>query len=173
MILGKVEALDIDLPEIQELDPRAIIEAKLQEARKRCQGSILVEDTSLHLAAINGLPGPLIKWFLASVGVNGIYEITKRFHNFRAKARTVVGYSNHQGETFFFEDTITGQIVSPRGDQGFGWDAIFQPDGHQRTFAEMQPEEKNALSMRAKCFHRLSQALSSARCNPPRSINSE
>jgi non-canonical purine NTP pyrophosphatase (RdgB/HAM1 family) len=41
-----------------------------------------------------------------------------------------------------------GKIVAPRGDNAFGWDPIFEPDGFSKTFAEMSSEEKNSVSHR-------------------------
>ena len=63
-MVSNVEQVDIDLPEIQEIDAREIIRFKLQEALKRAEGSFIVEDTSLYMDCLNGLPGPLVKWFL-------------------------------------------------------------------------------------------------------------
>jgi len=47
---------------------------------------------------------------------------------------------------------------SPRGTSGFGWDAIFQPLGSERTFAEMTPEEKDRFSMRRLALEQLRKA---------------
>ncbi len=70
------------------------------------------------------------------------------------------------GHTEEFEGRVTGTLVwPPRGDKGFGYDPIFQPDGHTRTFGEMQSEEKHGLpprgkglSHRAKAFLKLAEA---------------
>lgn len=159
MILGQVEALDIDLPEIQELDSRVIITAKLHEGRKHKPQGLIVEDTSLSLAALNGLPGPLVKWFLNRLGASGLYELARQRGNCFAEAKTVVGYLSNEGKTSFYEGVIVGEIVAPRGEKGFGWDPIFQPSGHTRTFAEMSAEEKNSMSMRARCFQQLRKAI--------------
>ncbi len=139
--------IDIDLPEIQSTDPEIVITAKLAEAQKHAAGNHVVEDTSLSLDCLNGLPGPLIKWFLKSIGTNGLYELCEKYGNFGATAKTVLGLSI-DGEMQFFSGEIRGQIVAPRGDNGFGWDEIFQPEGFAKTFAEMTDEEKLAISMR-------------------------
>lgn len=81
MVLPDLEQLDIDLPEIQSLDPQEILRYKLDAAIKSSPtllsqgGSIVVEDTSLVFDAWNGLPGPLIKWYLDSVGDRGIWNM--------------------------------------------------------------------------------------------------
>jgi len=156
-ILGedKVEGLDIDLPEIQETDPHKIIAEKLEEARKHHGGEFIVEDSSLCLDALGGLPGPLIKWFLKSIGNEGLVEIARKMGEDRAQAKTLIGYSNGNGETEFFEGVVEGRIVSSSGESDFGWEPIFEVSGHGRTFAEMDFEEKNAISMRKIALEKL------------------
>lgn len=158
-ILPEVEQLDIDLPEIQEIDARVIIRAKLQEALNHHEGEFIVEDTSLYLECLKGLPGPLIKWFLKTVGNEGLVEIAERFGNSKAEARTVVGYAKSHEEVCFFEGVVRGKIVKPRGESNFGWDPIFLPEGYSKTFAEMGIEEKNKLSMRRTAVNKLKEFL--------------
>jgi inosine triphosphate pyrophosphatase len=153
-ILGNVEGLDIDLPEIQELDAHKIIQAKLEEAQKHQSGEFIVEDTSLYFECLNGLPGPLIKWFMKTVGNEGLYKISETFGNFNAEAKTIIGYSDSDGKIEFFEGSIKGEIVFPRG-EGFGWDPVFQPEGYSKTFGELTSEEKNAISMRKVAAEKL------------------
>lgn len=158
-ILGDVEALDIDLPEIQSLDAHEIIKAKLIEAQKQQTGEFIIEDNSLYLGGLNGLPGPLIKWFLKTVGNDGLYKMAETFRNYNATAKVIIGYSNSAGEISFFEGDTKGTIVSPRGDGGFGWDPIFQPEGYDKTFGELTPEEKNSFSMRKIAVEKLKEFL--------------
>lgn len=147
-VLSFVERLDIDLPEIQEIDAHEIIKKKLFEALNHTEGEFIVEDTSLYLECLNGLPGPLIKWFLKTIGNSGLAQIAQLFKNTNAEARTIVGYAKNHEEIYFFEGLIKGTVVVPRGDSNFGWDVIFQPEGCDKTFAEMGKEEKNKISMR-------------------------
>lgn len=146
-LISEIECFNLDLPEIQAIDPQLVIAAKLGEARKYHAGALLVEDTSLTLDGMGGLPGPLIKWFMDAIGMDGIVALTTTFGT-RATARTLIGYADEQNEHHFFAGTLSGQIVPPRGSAGFGWDAIFQPDGQPKTFAEMNPDEKSQFSMR-------------------------
>jgi inosine triphosphate pyrophosphatase len=126
----------MDLPEIQEVDPQKVIAAKLVEARKYWSGTFIVEDTSFSLDSIDGLPGPLVKWFIKSIGVDGIYALTKTF-GARATARTIIGYADENNDILFFEGSLGGLVVPPRGTDGFGWNSLFQPDGHEKTFGEV------------------------------------
>ncbi|MEK7493792.1 MAG: non-canonical purine NTP pyrophosphatase [Patescibacteria group bacterium] len=154
-ILGDIEQLSEELPEIQEIDARKIIEAKLHRAKELREGEFIVEDTSLYFDSLCGLPGPLIKWFFRAMGNEGLWRIATDAGNTKAEARVLVGYADKDGETHFFEGTAKGNIVAPRGDGGFGWDAIFQPDGNMKTFAEMTKKEKNAISMRRVALEKL------------------
>ncbi|MFA5747251.1 MAG: non-canonical purine NTP pyrophosphatase [Candidatus Paceibacterota bacterium] len=147
-ILGGVEQLDIDLPEIQDLDAKNIIKAKLAEAMKHKKGELIVEDTSLYMECLNGLPGPFIKWFLKSIGNDGLARLADKLGNDKAEAKTIIGYVGREGNIHFFEGSIKGKIIAPKGETSFGWDPIFQPDGFDKSFAEMGKEEKNKVSMR-------------------------
>lgn len=160
-ILPEVEQLDIDLPEIQEIDAHEVIKVKLQAAFAHHAGPFMVEDISLYLDCLKGLPGPLIKWFLKTIGNEGLTEIAEKFGNDKVTARTMIGYARSKGDVHFFEGVIEGRIVSARGERGFGWDPIFLPDGHDKTFAEMTPEEKNAISMRRIATNKLKEFLTS------------
>ncbi len=146
LILPEIEKLDIDLQEIQEINPKKIIEAKLNEANKLKKGRFMISDGSLYLEAIPGLPGPLIKWFEKTIGNQGLFQLAKKMGNFNAYAKVIVGYMDNQDKISYFEGEIRGKIVKPRGSNGYGWDEIFQPKGHKKTFAEMTAEEKNKIS---------------------------
>ena len=153
-IIPNIQQMNLELPEIQSIDARAIIEAKLLEARKYTDKTIIVEDTSLHFDCINGLPGPLIKWFLETLKEEGLAEMVIKLGDTNATARTIIGYSNGS-EIRYFEGSAPGQIVYPRVREGFGWDLIFIPEGSDKTCAEMTREEKNTISWRGKAAREL------------------
>lgn len=154
-IIPSVLQKDIDLPEIQEIDAKKIIEYKLHEAMDHIKEPCIVEDTSLYINSLNGLPGPLIKWFLKTIGTEGIFSLVASLEDKSAVARTIIGYADKSGSIQFFEGEIKGTIVKPRGDKGFGWDSIFQPAESTKTFAEMTLEEKMKFSMRKVAAEKL------------------
>lgn len=154
-VLPEIQQLDIDLPEIQDIDAKEIIKAKLLEALNHKQGEFIIEDTSLYFACLNGLPGPLIKWFLKTVGNIGLYNIVEKMGNAEAEARTIFGYAQSPEKIYYFDGSIKGKIVSPKGKSGFGWDSIFQPEKHSKSFAELTREEKNRISMRRIALEKL------------------
>lgn len=155
VIIPEIEGLDIDLPEIQGVAAHKIIEAKLKSAFEYQLGEFVVEDTSLYYEGLNGLPGPLVKWFLETVGTEGLYKLAKGFDTYEATAKTIVGYAKDPNSIQFFEGNIGGRVVEPRGEQGFGFDPVFQPEGYNQTFAEMGQDEKNKISMRKAAFEKL------------------
>lgn len=158
-IMPELERLDIDLPEIQEMDPHVIIRAKLEEALRHHDGEFIVEDTSVSLECLNGLPGPFIKWFSIALGIEGLATIAKKLENDRASTTVVIGYAKDADHVQFFEGVVHGRIVPPRGERGFAWDPIFQPDGYDQTYAEMGPEEKNKISARRLALDKLKEYL--------------
>lgn len=160
-IIEDLGQLDIDLPEVQDLDVKKIVEVKLEEAKKHYSGEFIVEDTGLYLDCLNGMPGPLIKWFLKAIGNDGIANLAIKLGNQTASAKTVIGYCDDRGVIHFFEGEMEGKIVMPRGENGFGWDVIFEADG--KTYAEMSTDEKNAVSMRRKAMEQLNQYLTEKR----------
>ena len=139
---------DIDLPEIQAVNVQEVIEQKARAAYRMVGEPILVEDTSLCFLAWNGLPGALIKWFLATVGKEGMCQMLSAYEDRHAIAETYLGYFD--GHEFrVFSGKVAGTIADqPRGNNGFGWDPLFQPDGSDKTFAEMTPDEATPFNMR-------------------------
>jgi len=158
-IMPELEQLVIDLPEIQEIDAKKIIQAKLKEALKHKTGEFIVEDTSLYLDCLDGLPGPLIKWFMKTIGGRGIFELAKKYNNFKASAKAYIGYAKNKNDICFFTGEIKGIIVEPKALSTFGWDPIFKPEGFNKTFAEMSKDEKNKISHRRIAFEKLKREI--------------
>lgn len=160
VFLPEIKQLDIDLPEIQETDAREIIRQKLLAAEKHAKGEYIVEDTSLYLDCLGGsLPGPLVKWFEKTIGIDVIAALAKKMGSCGATAKTIIGYADIGNTMEFFEGTARGSIVSPRGKNDFGWGPIFKPEGCDKTFGEMTREEKHAISMRRLAIDELKKFL--------------
>ena len=149
----------IDLIEIQSLDLPTILEYKAREAYAQVRAPVLVEDTSLRFLALGQLPGPLIKWFLAELGTDGLCRLLDGYPDRAALAE--VQYGLYDGHTFqAFAGAQPGSIApAPRGSNGFGWDSIFIPAGQQKTWAEMTAEEARETSMRRIALQKLEAAL--------------
>jgi non-canonical purine NTP pyrophosphatase (RdgB/HAM1 family) len=154
-VISEIERIAWDLDEIQEIDSRKIIDKKIKLAFEHIRGDFVVEDTSLAIKSIGGLPGPLIKWFLKTLGNNGIYKIVRSTGKFEAEAKVVLGYAKNKEEVFFFEVSQRGKIVAPLHSTNFGWDPLFQPDGENKSYAELRKENPDFMSVRKLAFLKL------------------
>ena len=143
-------SVPLDLEEIQTTDLNELMKFKLYQAYEELHAPVIVEDTSLYFDAWNELPGPLIKWFLAGMGLEGIVQSLSQFEDKSAQAVCCLAFTDDGKTMHFFEGKLKGLIVEPRGSRNFGWDAIFQAAGQQQTFGEMSVEEKNRISPRGK-----------------------
>ena len=167
-----ISAGELDLPEPDEtgvtFEENAAIKA--HAAAKASRLPALADDSGFCVAALNGDPGiysarwagPDKDFAMAMRTIEeklqtlGATTDDKRRGSFVA----VLCLAWPDGSEEFFRGEVEGQIVwPPRGTQGFGYDPVFQPDGHERTFGEMTSEEKHgwskdgsALSHRARAF---------------------
>ncbi len=149
----KLELYRLDLPEIQAIDVEDVVTHKVKHAYQEVGTP---EDTGLYIDARNGLPGALIKWFVTTIGGDGICAMMHEFSDRRALAKTVIATYDGQTSPRMFVGEVEGSIAAaPAGTGGFGWDNIFIPQGANSTFAEMTPEEKDAYSMRRQALENM------------------
>nr|CAH0103936.1 unnamed protein product [Daphnia galeata] len=157
-ILGSYSSIhvvrqNIDLPEYQGENPEYIVKEKCLSALKIINGPTLVEDTCLCFNALQGLPGPYVKWFLSKIGPSGLINLLSSWEDKSAYALCLFAYCEGVGkEVKIFSGTTEGSIVTPRGAQDFGWDACFQPTGFNLTYAEMDKKTKNLISHRYRAL---------------------
>lgn len=137
----------LDLVEIQSLDLEEIVIDKARRAYEIIKSPILVEDVALTFTELKSLPGPLIKWFLETLGNQGLCHLIQGSDR---SARAEVKFAMCEGsDIHVFSGSIDGSIATePHGDAGFGWDSIFIPHGYTKTWAEMTDDEKHESSMR-------------------------
>lgn len=139
----------LDLPELQG-DVNEVSIEKCQEAARRLKGPVITEDTCLCFNALQGLPGPYIKWFLDKLGPEGLVRLLTGWEDKSAEAVCTFAYSSGENDdVMLFQGRTKGTIVPPRGSRDFGWDPIFQPDGYDKTYAELPKELKNKISHRS------------------------
>ncbi len=159
-------ASDMNLPEPEEtgetFQENAVLKAK---AAAQASGKVcLADDSGLCVNALDGAPGvysarwggPEKDFNLAMEKVNNeLQGQTDRSAYFVC----VLALAWPDGHTEVFEGRVHGEIVWPmRGDKGFGYDPIFQAEGYNITFAEMEPEAKRAISHRRKAFDQMVQS---------------
>lgn len=121
------------------------------------------DDSGLEIDALNGEPGVYSARYSGSrdmeKNIDLVLERMRDSSNRTARFKTVISlYLNEQQH--FFEGSIEGRIITERrGIDGFGYDPIFIPAGHDKTFAEMSAEQKNAISHRAIAVGKLAAYL--------------
>lgn len=149
----------LDLVEIQSLDLKQVVTHKVMEAYRHLQQPVLVEDVSLTFHALGRLPGPLIKWFLEALDTDGLCRLLASYADRSATAEIIYGlYDGRQ--IHYFQGRVPGQVAErPRGTYGFGWNAIFIPEGSDKTYAELTDQEAEALSFRAQAIAKLREFL--------------
>ncbi len=148
-LLGlKIKYQKLDLDEIQSLDINKIVEHKARQAFNIIKIPVLVEDVSLEFEELNGLPGPFIKFFVDNVPFEKICNLVKE--NRRATARCVFGYFDGTNLKLI-EGKLEGRVsIEPKGENGYGWDKLFIPNGYEVTRAEMNEEDNYKTYMVSK-----------------------
>ncbi|MDP4601205.1 MAG: non-canonical purine NTP diphosphatase [Polaribacter sp.] len=118
------------------------------------------DDTGLEVASLNGKPGVYSARFAgepsnAEKNMEKLLNEMTNFSDRSAQFRTVICL-NLDGNQYFFEGICKGSILTEKqGIEGFGYDPIFQPEGFQQSFAEMNSEEKNKISHRGLAIEKL------------------
>jgi len=159
-ILGvPVLRVSIALPEIQAATVEDVTRYKLETAKTKGYGRLIVEDGSLGFDELGNFPGPYVRWLLEAAGGKGLAAIAYALTNRAAKAQCCIGYWDGSGVHMFLGETSGEVLVQQRGENHFGWDAWFRPQGSSKTFAEMSADEKDELSHRGKAYRQLAEHL--------------
>ncbi|MDM1063742.1 RdgB/HAM1 family non-canonical purine NTP pyrophosphatase [Empedobacter falsenii] len=125
--------------------------------------NIFADDSGLVIEALDGAPGV----YSARYAGTGKDEdnIAKALKELEGKTNRKAYFISIfclilDGKEYFFEGRVNGTIATEiMGDNGFGYDPIFIPDGFSKSFAQMSPEEKNAISHRGKAVEKLNDFL--------------
>ena len=133
--------------------------------------SCFADDTGLEVDALNGAPGVLSARYAGGEGHDSEANMRKLLHelgnnnNRKARFRTVIALIlKNNGETAatqqLFEGIVNGEIIREKqGEEGFGYDPLFQPDGYNETFAQLGVGIKNKISHRARATQKLAEYL--------------
>ncbi len=155
-----IEHVKLDLDELQTLDVHKLVDHKVKQAYQQLQSPVLVEDSSLEFEALNGLPGPFIKFFVDNIPFQDICDLLNGKSR-NATARTVFGYYDGK-EVTFIESELHGTIAdSPSGEMGYDWDKFFICEGDTVTRANLDEEQYKKTYFQSKPFDRLKEFLTS------------
>lgn len=156
-----IQIAEMEIDEIQSLDPSFVIRKKAEEAFKILKKPVIVDDVSVFIEALNGFPGPLIKYLREGIGNQGIVEILNSKNNRRVTIQNTIGY--HDGkDVHIFLGEIKGTVsLDERGSDGWGFDTIFVPEGEEKTLAELGFDRKNEISHRRRSLDKFKEFLDS------------
>lgn len=140
---------------------------KAYEIMKMCGKTTIADDSGLMVDYLGGAPGVYSARFAGEDGndeknndklISLLEDVP--YKERRAKFVSVITMVFPDGETLVARGECHGHVIdAPVGENGFGYDPLFVPDGFQRTFAQLSPEEKNAISHRAKALVELEKLL--------------
>ncbi|WP_288561526.1 RdgB/HAM1 family non-canonical purine NTP pyrophosphatase [Victivallis vadensis] len=128
---------------------------KALAACKYCDVPAFADDSGLEVEALDGRPGIYSARYAPTdkERIARLLDEMKGQTNRRARFVCAIAIAINGEVIESFEGEIKGTIVdAPRGESGFGYDPVFQPDGYDQTFGEMAPELKNRISHRANAF---------------------
>jgi XTP/dITP diphosphohydrolase len=152
-----------DIPETEPtLEGNAL--AKARYVHRMTGKNVFADDTGLETEVLGGLPGVNSARFAgesrdSDANIDKLQGMLEGKDNRKAQFRTVIALIFENRE-YLFEGRVSGKIIKEkRGTGGFGYDPVFIPDGETKTFAEMNLQEKNMLSHRARAFQKLSDFL--------------
>ncbi|MGP1352612.1 MAG: RdgB/HAM1 family non-canonical purine NTP pyrophosphatase [Parasphingopyxis sp.] len=172
-----VSAAELDLPEPEETGT-TFAENALIKAHAGAEGSgivALADDSGLCVNALGGAPGvytadwaeadtfeggPGRDWYMAMGKVEGKLAELGPETDRSAYFACTLALAWPDGHSEVFEGRAPGSLTwPPRGTLGFGYDPVFVPEGRQKTFAEIDPAEKHAISHRADAFAKMMKAV--------------
>lgn len=160
--LAEINCFD-DIPETADtLEGNAL--QKAHYIQEKFGLNCFADDTGLEVEALNNAPGVYSARY-AGPGHDSEANMKKLLHemegkeNRKARFRTVIALV-WNGKTYTFEGIVNGTITTAkRGENGFGYDPIFIPEGYDQTFAELGDNIKNQISHRAKTVEKLDEFL--------------
>uniref|UniRef100_UPI003B51FDA6 RdgB/HAM1 family non-canonical purine NTP pyrophosphatase n=1 Tax=Roseovarius indicus TaxID=540747 RepID=UPI003B51FDA6 len=168
--VGVLGAAEKNLPEPEETETTFVGNARIKAhaAAKATGLPALSDDSGIEIDALGGRPGVwTANWAETETGRDFVMAMT-RAHDELLQARAPQPWTARfcctlvlawpDGHDEVFPGTVEGRIVWPmRGSEGHGYDPVFQPDGYDVTFGEMDRWEKNRISHRADAFGKLVQ----------------
>jgi len=163
-ILGRkgirIERIESEYEEVQSGNLEEVVMHALEGLDLK---EVFIEDAGFFVDALSGFPGVYSSYVYETLGNPGILKLLEGCKDRRAGFCSIIGYKGPGGEVRVFRGEIRGTVATAiRGSEGFGYDPIFIPEGHTKTFAE-DMKVKNRISHRKAALEALADYLEKER----------
>jgi XTP/dITP diphosphohydrolase len=149
----ELEHIKTVYPEIQADSLEITIIPGLQWAMSKFDRPIMIDDSGLFIDALKGFPGVYSSYVFKTVGNEGILSLMRDEKQRTARFECCIGFMMPGKDPFIAKGIAKGSIATKKsGTSGFGYDPIFMHEGHSRTYAELQIDEKNKISHRGRAI---------------------
>jgi len=147
---------NIDYPEIQASSLEEVVDFGLSWLQGKIKPPFVIDDAGAFIDNLHGFPGVYSRYVYDTIGLEGVLKQMENVDERKCTFRCVLGLMTENGEKHKFVGECKGVLIDEqRGDGGFGYDPIFIPEGLDKTFAELPPEEKNSISHRGIAMRKL------------------
>jgi XTP/dITP diphosphohydrolase len=152
----EVDHTNLGYREVQADTLEEVVRHGMEELRRREMEDFIIDDSGLFVRALGGFPGVYSAYALRTLGCGGLLKLMNGEEERRASFRCCIGcWSRELGE-IVVEAEAPGVIgLSEKGEEGFGFDPIFLPEGRKLTYAQLPLDEKNVISHRGKAIRAL------------------
>ena len=153
--------ISVPYPEVQASSLEEVVDFGLDNLKDKIQPPFIIDDAGVFADGLEGFPGVYSRYVYDTIGLQGILKQMENLENRQGSFKCVLGLLLENGDKYKFVGECKGTIINEmRGDNGFGYDPIFIPEGHDMTFAELPPEAKNEISHRGRAMQKLIKFIS-------------
>lgn len=151
----KITQKDLDIPEVQANNAREIATFKAGYAYKQVDKPIIVQDSSFHIHALGGFPGPYIKFVNETLGPHGVVKLMEGVEGRSCHFELALAYADDEGTKSFVYETRPGQLATEVYEENSenAWSSlwkIYMPPDHQKVLAALTSEELKHMETSGK-----------------------
>jgi XTP/dITP diphosphohydrolase len=149
----ELERLDTAYPEIQADTLEETIVPGLTWLISKYDRPVMIDDSGFFVDALKGFPGVFSSYVFKTIGCEGMLRLMEGRPDRSARFECCIGFMAPGDEPFIAKGVAKGTVSHEmRGSGGFGYDPIFINEGHTKTYAELDVEEKSKVSHRGKAI---------------------
>jgi XTP/dITP diphosphohydrolase len=149
----ELERLDTAYPEIQANTLEETIVPGLTWLISKYDRPVMIDDSGFFVDALKGFPGVFSSYVFKTIGCEGMLRLMEGRPDRSARFECCIGFMAPGDEPFIAKGVAKGTVSHEmRGSGGFGYDPIFINEGHTKTYAELDVEEKSKVSHRGKAI---------------------